>query len=162
MKLAASGIVSGYEDNTFRPNKAVTREEFITLIIRAFSLYDSEATLEFTDIAESDWCYKYVASAAAKNIVSGYADGSFGKGRNMSRQDAATMLYRVCKSKGIFFSDRALDFSDVDEISEYAKEAVGSLANSGVINGFEDGSFKPANSLTRAQAVIMLDKIMKL
>ena len=161
-RLAAAGIVSGYEDKTFKPNREVTREEFVTLIIRAFNMYSQNAECKFTDIKADDWCYKYVASAAEKKFVVGFEDGSFGRGSNISRQDAATILYRVGQANNIYFNDVEFDFTDGEEIAEYAKEAVGALNKSGVISGFEDGSFKPTEPLTRAQAVKIIDNMLNL
>lgn len=161
-KLAGDGIVSGYEDNSFKPNKEVTREEFITLIIRAFKLYDQNAECEFGDVSQDDWCYQYIASAAENDIISGFEDGSFGKGSSVSRQDAATILFRACRANSIYLNGAKSDFTDNDEISEYAQEAIEALYSSGIVSGFEDGSVRPKAPLTRAQAVKMIELILSL
>jgi len=161
-KLASEGIVSGYKDNSFKPNKLVSREEFVTLLIRAFKMYNSEAKCDFGDVEDSDWCYGYIASAVERQFVSGFEDGSFGKGNSISRQDAATMLYRAGKAYGLYLDNVEVTFNDSEAIAEYANEAIGALNNSGVINGFEDGCFKPLESLTRAQAVKMIELILSL
>ena len=65
------------------------------------------------------------------------------------RQDMVTILYRALNKSN---SAAALDFTDVDNIAEYAKDAVAQLVGMGVINGYEDGSFKPRGTATRAEA----------
>lgn len=161
-KMAKKGILSGYDDKSFKPNNNVTREEFISIIVRAFNMYDEEATCKFKDVSESDWSYKYIASAAKKKYISGFVDGNFGKGSYITRQDAATIIYRVRSASIQQFSTDEIDFTDGEEIAGYSKEAIAALANAGVINGFEDGSFKPNGSLTRAQAAKMIEILLDL
>jgi len=161
-KLAGKGIVNGYEDKTFKPNNKVTREEFVTIIVRAFNVYKEDAKCKFKDISDSDWSYKYVASAAEKKYISGFENGTFGKGSFITRQDAATILYRVGLSKNKQFITEEVEFTDGENIADYSKEAIAGLKNAGVINGFEDGSFKPGDSLTRAQAVKMIEILLDL
>ena len=158
--MASKNIISGYEDKTFKPNKLVTREEFVTMLVRAFGIYDAAATCEFEDVNTADWYYTYVASVVSKRYASGTDEKLFGIGKNITRQDAAAMLYRAAKSSGSEFAGETAEFSDTDSIADYASEAVAALAGSGIINGFEDGSFRPSESLTRAQAAVMIGAIL--
>lgn len=160
--LAKKGIVNGYVDKTFKPNNTVTREEFVTIIVRAFSVYEEGAKCKFKDVSETDWSYNYIASAAKKKYISGFEDGTFGKNSCITRQDAATILYRVGNSKGEQFVTDEVEFADSENIADYSKEAIFALSNAGVINGFGDGSFKPGESLTRAQAVKMIESLLNL
>lgn len=158
--MALKGIISGYEDQSFKPNKLVTREEFVTILVRAFGLYDEASSCEFEDVDAGAWYYKYVASAVSKRLASGTDENLFGTGSNITRQDAATMTYRAAKACGKEFVGNASEFSDSDDISSYAAEAVTSLAGSGILSGFEDGSFRPTETLTRAQAAVMIGNIL--
>lgn len=145
--LAEDGIISGYEDGTFGPNNKITRNEFLSILMRAFGLIDENAVYDFTDGDAGAWYAKAVASAKAKGIITGYADGSFGDGAYITREDMATFIYRmgkVAKAEG-------KSFADSDDVSEYAKEAVDSLVAAGVLNGMEDGTFAPKQVATRAQ-----------
>lgn len=160
--LAKKGVVNGYEDKSFKPNSTVTREEFVTIIVRAFNAYEKGIKCKFKDVSESDWSYDYIASAAKKKYISGFEDGTFGKNSDITRQDAATILYRVGKSKDKKFVTDAVEFTDSENVAEYSEEAISALSNAGVINGFEDGSFKPQESLTRAQAVKMIEILLNL
>jgi len=161
-KLAKKGIVNGYEDKSFRPNNRVTREEFITIVVRAFNAYKEDARCRFKDISEADWSYHYIASAAEKKYISGFADGTFGKASYITRQDAAAILYRVRLTNSKQFSNDETAFTDNESIADYSKEAIAGLKNAGIISGFEDGSFKPHDPLTRAQAAKMIDILMDL
>jgi len=88
------GIVSGYEDNTFRANKECTREEAVTIIMNAFKLGESNNELKFTDAKDiSSWAYKYVAKAVEEGIINGYPDNTFRPRKNITRAEIITILY---------------------------------------------------------------------
>ncbi|AEV68181.1 sugar-binding protein [Acetivibrio clariflavus] len=93
------GIVSGYEDNTFRANKECTREEAVTIIMNAFKLGESNNELKFTDAKDiSSWAYKYVAKAVEEGIINGYPDNTFRPRKNITRAEIITILYN-CLNK---------------------------------------------------------------
>jgi len=93
------GIVSGYEDNTFRADKECTREEAVTIIMNAFKLGESDNELKFTDAKDiSSWAYKLVAKAVEEGIISGYPDNTFRPAKSISRAEIITILYN-CLNK---------------------------------------------------------------
>ena len=154
--LSNKGIISGKEPGVFYPMDEMKREEFIKILILGFDLSDDSAAASFSDVAESDWFYPYVAAAYAKNITSGYG-GIFGVGDKITRQDAVTLLYRAACMNGREFSETAVQsFSDGDEISDYAKEAVALMSAGGIISGRDDGRFDPKGFITRAEAAKLL------
>ena len=155
--LAEKGIVSGYDDNSFRPNNTVTRNEFITMLIRAFDKLDENAEYTFTDGDKNAWYAKYIASAKQAGILSGYEDGSFGDGENITRQDLAVMAYRLA---GLNKAEDYTAFADDDKIADYAKEAVYALNAAGIINGMGDNMFEPSANATRAQAARIIYLIL--
>lgn len=161
VKLYEKGIVTGKSETEFCPNDPITREEFATLIVRAFNLYNENAQAGFNDVLKNSWYEIYVASAYNSGVVSGKDDGNFGVGELISREDAATMLYRVSKLKGIGISENSdSDFADFDKVSDYARIAVSSLANADIINGVSDTEFAPKANTTRAQAAKLIEKIL--
>ena len=101
----------------------------------------------------------YVASGAGKGIVSGNGAG-FNPNANITREDMAVMIYNVMKSLGVNFSEVNDTFADYDQISDYAKEAVSALAAKGIINGVGDNMFAPKATATRAQAAVIIDRIL--
>lgn len=155
-RLVERKIISGIENNgnlMFMPNQNVTREQFVKLCVEAFIGVDPYATCTFTDVNETDWYYPYIATMVQKGVINGYEDGSFGVGRNISRQDMAVILYKLYLNGYIrLISGSVTSFADKDEIAPYALEEVCVLRAAGVINGFENNTFAPRESVSRSQA----------
>lgn len=148
--LYYAGIVNGMEENVFNPAGEVTREQFCKMVVQLFGVlnYD-ETSARFNDVKDGAWYAPYIYSAVSAGYIQGQSDDFFGVGQPIMRQDMVTILYRALNKSN---SAAALDFTDVDNIAEYAKDAVAQLVGMGVINGYEDGSFKPRGTATRAEA----------
>lgn len=160
--LKTMNIIDGYEDGSFKPEKYVTREEFVKLIALAFEISDGTGECNFDDIAPDDWCCGYIAAVTRDGIVNGIEENIFGRGLNIKRQDAAVMLDRaIIKYKSADSSNKPdADFSDKAEISDYAYESIGRLSEANIINGI-DGAFAPSKPVSRAQAAKMIYECMK-
>ncbi len=148
--LAEKFIISGYLDNTFRPDENITRAEFAKIIIGATSSLDIDAKCNFGDVNEDDWYYIYVASAMDKGYITGYPDGTFRPNDKITRQDICTVVYRSAKDK-LKPSTEQNVFIDEKLISPYAHEAVYTLYSNGIINGMGNNTFAPKSLATRAQ-----------
>ena len=162
-ELSKRGILSGMGDGTFQPNRAVTREEFVKIIVEAFSLYSETATASFSDVPANEWYYPYVASAAQNGIVDGIGGSLFGTGQDITREEMAAMICRAAQVRGIELSadkDRQT-FTDDSAISDWAKENVYALQQAGVISGMGDGSFAPGQQCTRAEAAKVVYEVTK-
>lgn len=155
--LVNKKIVSGYPDGSYLPDAKITRAEFSKLICTALRYEESEYRNEFSDVLKEDWYAPYVLSLSEKGIITGY-DGRFDPNANISRQDAAVMIWRAIKNDSIDIvqSDK---FKDADEISDYAMDAVTSLNALKVINGY-DGMFAPLANATRAEAATILSNLL--
>lgn len=153
-------IVGGYGDGTFRPAGNVTREAFVKLIVTAFGVDAAEETKEFSDVTADRWSHDYIQRAAAAGIVTGVTDDSFMSEADITRQDAAVMIYRALLYKGKNLSAGELTFTDRADISEYAADAVAALSGLGIINGMDDGNFSPRNMTSRAQAAVMIYRVI--
>lgn len=97
-----SGIITGYEDNTFKPSKNLTREEMVVLIIKAFGIEIEEDLTPptFTDVDEiGSWALNFVAKSVKLNIVSGYLDNTFKPKRNVTRAESFTVLDNILKAQ---------------------------------------------------------------
>ncbi len=163
LMLTADGIVNGKSEGIFAPGDNVTRAEFAKIIIGAFGLVDNSAEINFADTPKSHWSYKYIASAAKENIVTGVSATSFNPDGKITRQDMATICYRVLKSLGIETSSEAKkDFADASQISGYAKEAVDALSGLGIINGKGNDKFAPMDYATRAEAAKIIHSLRAL
>lgn len=153
--LASLGIINGMGDGTFAPNDNVTREQFAKMIVMCMGYTVNEsATSSFSDVVAGEWYAPFVAAAANNNLITGFEDGTFGVGQNITRQDMAVIIYRALGSPN---PSSTGSFSDDAEIGDYAKLAVYSLVEIGIINGMGDGTFAPQATATRAQAAQMLN-----
>lgn len=160
LRLHSLGYINGKTQTAFAPADAITREEFVALLVRVFDLYDASASCDFADVQPDGWYYGAVASGLKAGIVSGVGDGRFGVGEPITRQDMATLLYRtlLLQNPEIDGQTAVLDFADAADIADYAKEAVALMQASGIIEGVGDGRFAPAENANRAQAAVILDR----
>lgn len=153
-------IVSGKSKEYFAPDGFVTREEFVKMLCLAFNIEkDSSKTVDFLDVETGAWYEKYIDTAYSKGIVTGINENKFGIGIELTRQDLCVMAVRVRNLEESTVEE--LDFTDSESVSEYAKSAVSYLVKNGVVNGFEDGSFKPQEKCTRAQAAKIIYELME-
>ncbi|WP_342547747.1 S-layer homology domain-containing protein [Paenibacillus sp. FSL P2-0089] len=143
------GYLGGYPDGTVKPNKAITRGEYVALINRLFGFTEA-ATLNFTDVKKSNWVYSEVAKAVKAGYIGGYENNTFRANNPLTRQEAAVIAAKLLK---LSTSSTPLKFKDNAQIAAWAKVAVASAAEKKIINGYPDGTFGPKKSLTRAEAV---------
>lgn len=160
--LAADGIINGKADGVFAPNDNVTREEFVKMLVLAFSLEADGYDVNFTDVNKNEWYYKYIVSGVKQGIVKGISDTAFGIGMNITRQDMATLIHRAAVLDGTvaFYHARDVLFSDASSIADYAKEAVTVLSEANYLNGMGDGTFAPQANCTRAEAAVAIYNIL--
>ena len=156
--LVAKGVLSGYPDNTFRPLNHITRAEFVKMIVTAFDI-DGNAQISFSDVTPDAWYAPFVAKAYSKGIISGVSQTEFAPESNITRQDAALIIYRIVKN--CIADGEAADFSDGHKIAGYAKDAVYALARAGILNGMGDGSFAPDSSIDRQSAAVLISKCIE-
>ena len=160
--LVSKGYAEGVTDTSFAPEQNITREEFVKMVISSFRLEDNSAETSFKDTNKNAWHYMYIASANKYHIVNGESDDFFGVGFNITREDMATILSRVFNLKNINLEENEVsEFVDKDTISSYAAENVVKMQRMNVINGFEDGTFRPKEYATRAMAAQMIYNILE-
>ena len=143
------GIVNGMEEGVFNPAGRVTREQFSKMVVELFELNIDDGKTNFVDVKEDAWYAPYVAAALNAGYIQGQSNEYFGIGEEIMRQDMATILYRALGDSN---SKVVLDFTDNDDIAEYAIDAIAELVGLGIMNGYEDGSFQPRGTATRAEA----------
>lgn len=161
MKLYDKGIIKGVSENEFAPDKNIKREEFIKILVEALQFEAGNDKPAFTDADENTWYYEYLLKAYSKGIVNGYSDGSFGVGKYITREDMITLSYRAALCKEMAFSEEAEKFADDTEISDYAKTAVYSFRNAGIIQGSGNNLVNPKSFLTRAEAAKIICMLME-
>lgn len=152
--LYENNIVSGTGNNMFSPQKSVTREQFTVMLINSLGVELIENNNEFSDVLSGTYYEKHVATGVDLGIVKGIGSGIFGTGKTITRQDICTLIYRA------YFKDEVSaenpEFVDFADVSDYAYSAIISLREKGIVNGFPDGTFRPKEVCTRAQAAKIL------
>ncbi|MDO4772758.1 MAG: S-layer homology domain-containing protein [Bacillota bacterium] len=149
-EMKGKGIISGYEDGTFKPDGALTRAEFVKIINRAFG-FTGESDQTFTDVSPEDWFAKEVAIAFANGYLKGFPDGSFQPHAQISRAEVAVIMARILKVDEDPAS--ADQFTDADSIPSWAKGSIGALTKAGYLKGYEDGSFGATKKMTRSESL---------
>ncbi len=147
-----NGFIVPYPDGTFKPNKPITRAEFCSIANKAFG-FSIPANGNFTDIKTDNPYYQDIAIAYGAGYLSGYDDKTIRPGNYIKRQEAAVM---VAKALNLTAQESYADSFTDSKLLTFGKGAVGAVAAAEIIKGFSDGSFKPNDNITRAQAVIML------
>ncbi len=152
-QLYYKGIINGTTEDTFSPNQTVKREEFAKMLMLTFKVDLVSGEGYFDDVTADDWCYDYVNSMYLAGAANGIGNKIFGKGTDISRQDLCTMISRMFDIAEIPLENTASEaFADDANIADYAKDAVYKMKGEGLISGYEDGTFKPGNGTTRAEA----------
>lgn len=149
MSLAENKIINGYEDKTFKPNSFITRAELSKIAVMAGNVALNDSEKLFSDVALEDWYAPYLTAAYKASVIKGYEDNSFKPLNNISRQDLCVILHRAFFANETDFSE--ITFADKDDISDYAKNAVASLLEKGILNGKENNMFAPKDNATRAE-----------
>ena len=154
-KWVDKGDISGYPDGTFRPNNMITRAEFVVLVNNAMG-YTKSGYAYFSDVPSHYWGKNAIQTGVAAGYISGDGNGIFRPNDPVTRQEAAAMISRILDLKQN--ESRAYRYTDSYAISNWAKGVVGAVSDAGIMAGYPDGSFGPNKVLTRAEAVLALDK----
>lgn len=144
----ASGIASGYPDGSFKPDQAVDRAEFFTLINSAFKI-NTASEVKYTDVKGDAWYAPSIAKSTG--YADGYPDGTIQPEGNISRQEAAVILGRV---KALTPTASVPAFTDASSIADWSRQAVIAALEARIMIGYPDGSFKPTSKITRAEALV--------
>lgn len=160
--LQEKGIVQGTGKDIFEPARAVTREEFVKMLVLSANIYDENAKAQFTDTAQGAWYVPYVASAYNAKLINGMTEDVFGIGRVITREQLAVMIYRALDSRGKLQNVNITEnFSDIDAVSAFATDAVNYVKAAGLMNGMGDGSFAPHENVNRAQAAKVIYELLQ-
>jgi hypothetical protein len=153
--------ISGYPDGTFRPERSITRAEMAALLVRVSNkTIDNspdkavdQASFTYSDVASTHWAKEFIEQATRMGLMKGYVDGSFKAAQGMTRAEMAAILSRLlgdAPSSGESFPDIK---------GHWAQSAIEQV-KLGIISGYADGTFRPEQTLTRAEAVTMLNKLL--
>lgn len=156
----ARQLIQGYPDGTFRPDRSVTRAEFIVMLAGAFKWEGTGARLDFTDQDRIGiWAQRAVAFAVQEGIVNGYDDGGFRPDAFITREEMAVMIARALQLQLDVHASG--EFADHEAIAYWAKDAVAAMRRLGIFIGRGDDLFMPTESATRAEATVLLLQLLE-
>lgn len=151
------GVVTGTGNSLFEPNRPITRSEWAALLNRTFQIR-SDASVSFSDVSEKDWYAKAVIDAVYSGYMRGFEDGTFRPKQELSREEAAVTINKLLKLEG---TSEITKFKDHTSLHDWSEAEVNTVSTAGIIQGYEDGTFQPQKALSRAEAIVILDRAVK-
>lgn len=152
------GYISGYPDNTFRPNNTVTRAEFSKMLNNAVKITGT-ASNSFSDVKKTEWYATEVDKAMYAAYIGGYEDGTFRPNNSITRQEAAVIFSRIMTPTASKVDLNT--FKDERNVGDWAKEAVAAIVGKGYMKGDQNGNLLPTGNLTRAEAAKLICEFVK-
>lgn len=157
--LSTEGIITGYSDGNFLPQKAITRAEAAKMISETLALEFSQASVtNYADVPNSHWAFQYVQAATTSSIFNGYEGNIFKPNEPITRAEVATLLTRAFNLE---HNGTISSFSDLNQ-NHWAYLNIQTLASLEIVNGYSDQSFKPTSQTTRAEFSSMLYNALNL
>ena len=154
-------IMNGVSGTSFAPNNNLTRGMLVQILFNLEGKPQSTSA-GFSDVKADAWYAKAVGWAAANKVVTGYADGTFRPDAAVTREQAAAILYRYARSKGIDVSagedTNILSYADALQASEYAIPALQWAVGAGVLNGKSGNLLAPTGTATRAEIAAIMQR----
>ncbi|WP_164821562.1 S-layer homology domain-containing protein [Paenibacillus koleovorans] len=161
---AAKGIVEGRAESAFYPNAEVTRAEFAKLLVQAFGLADASASESFTDVNENDWFRPYVAAAVQAGIVRGRTDSLFEPNAAITRAEMAAMAARALAAAKAYKPASAsvlAAYADAGQLDASLRDSVALAVAEGILTGRENGLLAPSANSTRAEAAVVIYRMLE-
>lgn len=167
--IAARLDLKGNGDNTFSPDRQVTRSEFAELVVLSLGLMRQDAPQnKFPDVQESAWFRSSVALANEWGIVKGYNDGNFYGNQQMTREQGFAMIaraYRLVQPEAEVSAEQIRTelarYNDSSAVSAWAQEDVAQLIQAGIIQGSGKETLRPQATMTRAEVAALLARMLK-
>jgi hypothetical protein len=165
--MASRHIANGMTDDTFVPEGNITRAEFATMLVRALGLELTDGNTNYVDIDSNSWYGAYVKAANQAGLVNGMSDNTFDPNAYITREQMATMIMRAYNTLADtdytqMETTTNIRFTDEGTVSTWAHNAVIIANDLSIINGMGDGRFAPVENATRAQAIVMIKRLLSI
>lgn len=152
--------IAGVTESTFEPDGSLTRAQTAKLLVSVGQLPLAEGEKPFPDTA--GWAEDYILAAHQAGLVSGYPDGTFRPENSISRAEFAQVVYQLARNQGIALEAiRQAEFSDAVREGVWFSEAIYALADAGLMDGYPEGTFLPNTPISRAEAVVVLNRLLR-
>lgn len=159
LQMSARGVLKGAGGRAI-PGDKVTRSQFAAFLVLVLGIDGTGGELPFTDADKQAWYYSSLSAAYRAGLVNGYGDGRIGPDDYISREQMAVMIAGALKLAGSPLpSGGDLPFSDKSQISSWSSGPVAAACSMKIISGYPDGSFRPGEMATRAEALVMLSRL---
>lgn len=145
--------MNGYEGK-FRPNDKLTRGEFCSIFNQVYELYDNDCDKEFSDVKQDAWYSEHVSNMVATGIINGYPDGTFKPDKALTRAEFVAVICNAFK-----LEEQESKFLDTQ--SHWAENQIVYASQNGWVNGYSDGTFHPDDSISRAEATVIVNRLME-
>ncbi|MEK4372337.1 fibronectin type III domain-containing protein [Paenibacillus sp. FSL R5-0473] len=159
--LAQQGVISGISETKFEPQRAITRAEFTALIVRLMGIESAEYKGTFKDVSPEDWFAEYIAAGIKNKVIAGMGNQVFAPHELITREQASVILANVLRGMNASGTSEQQRFVDETKISGWAADKVNYLSELGLVNGYQDGSFRPLKDLTRSEAAALIFRLME-
>ncbi|ONI40354.1 hypothetical protein AN639_04895 [Candidatus Epulonipiscium fishelsonii] len=162
--LTSSNILVGYSDGTFRPNEKITRAEFAACLKKIFKipLNLSIEGKEYTDIENNKWYTDTIEAVMYFKLMNDYGS-EFKPNQPITREEVAYAIVQAFDMKKEYIKkiNSSTQFTDSNQISVWAKDAIDILFTKGFIVSNPDGKFRPTHPMTRAEVTVLIDRAIK-
>jgi len=159
-QMYKNNIVPGISESMFSPDTKISRQDFVKIIVSAMELELSNKESNFTDVEKGSYYEPYVVTAVENGIISGTSESEFGL-NNLKREDAAVIISRLLEGKNITGDEeKATEFGDNADISEYARESVLKASECGLFVGDNENRFNPKTELSRAETCALVSRLL--
>ena len=149
--------IMGYKDGTIRPNNNISRAEVATIFFRLLTDesrdYYWKQTNDFKDIPDNYWACPAISTLTNAGILKGFEDGNFRPNEPVTRAQMAAIIARFAN-----LSEGTVSFKDIE--GHWAQKSIELAAGNGWINGYEDGTFRPNEKITRAATMAMINRVL--
>jgi len=159
LELSYMDIMKGYNSTTMLPEKSISREEYVAMLVRAIGIpTDDEFVESYNDVTDKHWSHKYVTAAKEHGLLSVFSGYYFYPYREITREEMAVITAKAVQNADI--NGDKLSFKDIPQYYRY-KDSIDLVTALGIIKGLPDGSFGPKGKATRAQAAAVIGRVLR-
>ncbi len=164
--LSVRTIINGIDENSFQPDRDITRAEFATIIIRALGLQYRGKGTSFKDVREDAWYYKNIMTASSYGLILGDSEEYFHPMDTITRQEVMIIISRAMKmvelntAVGLDKEELLAGFSDTEDIAKWAEESVLNCIANEIVNG-KNGKIAPVDNITRAETAAIIQRLLR-
>ncbi|MFB5678395.1 cadherin-like beta sandwich domain-containing protein [Paenibacillus terreus] len=165
-EMAARMVVNGVGDGQYAPDQDITRAEFAAILVRGLGLKQESDGNSFSDVKASAWYSAAIETAAAHDLISGYADGSFHPLDNITREQAMVMLDRAMTLTGLAVPLKSAEtplasFTDAGKVSDWAYNSMANGIQAGIVSGRTAAELAPQAFMTRAEVAVIVQRLLE-